>query len=101
MNVEKNEIRDMILEVARTTAKKELPPEQSIDFTETSALFGGSSPFDSLALVSLVVECERLIQAKYSVRLSLADEQAMSQPVYPFSTVSTLTDYIHLLLSRT
>lgn len=100
MNVERSSLTTLVVSAAKTVAARELPPNSYIEFSEKSALFGGASPFDSLALVSLVVECERLVEQKCGHRLSLADERAMSQPVYPFSSVAALADYIGLLLSE-
>jgi acyl carrier protein len=66
---------------------------------EESILFGRGSSLDSLGLVSLIVDVERLFEEEHGVVLTLADDKAMSQKASPFRTVETLADYIGTLLN--
>jgi len=63
-------------------------------------LFGGDSPLDSTALVSLVIEVEQQISETYGIAIVIADDRAMSQEHSPFRTVGSLTDYIQTLLKE-
>ena len=63
-------------------------------------LFGADAVLDSLSLVSVIVDVEAAISAASGREISLTDDWAMSQSVSPFSDVSTLTNYILLLLSE-
>jgi acyl carrier protein len=63
-------------------------------------LFGGDSPLDSMDLVSLVVELEEQIHAKFGREITLADERAMSQATNPFRNVESLADYAYGLLAE-
>ena len=93
--------RNQIVETVLQTALKildQLPAEERKPFHPTSDLFGGSSPFDSLNLVTFIVELEQDLERNLGCSVTLADERAMSQPTNPFRTVSSLTDYIQFLL---
>jgi len=70
-------------------------PEQ-VD--ESTQLIGLSSVLDSLGLVQLIVDVEQRLQSEHGISVTLADERAMSQKHSPFRTVSTLADYICVLL---
>ena len=72
---------------------------EKIELSMDSKLFGGEGPLDSMALVSLVVDLEELIQDDYGKTITLADEKAMSRRTSPFSRVKNLIDYINEQLS--
>jgi acyl carrier protein len=61
-------------------------------------LFGPKGALDSMGLVSLITDLEERIEDEYDISLILADERAMSQEKSPFRTVSTLAQYISMLL---
>lgn len=99
MQIDKQKLIDLI----RDSAKKvlsELPDDQRVDFTESSDLFGGNSPFDSLMLVNFVVELEQALEANFNLSIALADERAMEQPENPFVNVKSLVSYLELLISE-
>ena len=68
--------------------------EKSLDTT----IFIKGGTLDSFGLVSFIVAVEEQIEKEFNLNLVLADEKALQQKVYPFSTVDTLTDYVLLLL---
>lgn len=55
-----------------------------------TALFGGEDGIDSLSLVRIVAEIERVTEDRFSRRVVLADERAMSRRNSPFQTVGSL-----------
>jgi acyl carrier protein len=59
-----------------------------------TALFGGEEGVDSLSLVRIVAEVERLAGQRFGKRFVLADERAMSRRTSPFRTVGTLADLV-------
>jgi acyl carrier protein len=63
-------------------------------------LFGGDSPLDSTALVSLVVEIEQQVSDASGASIVLADDRAMSQRSSPFRTIGALADYLQELLAE-
>lgn len=74
------------------------PPEERLQKSAESVLFGPSGRLDSLGLVDLILAVEQKIAEELDVAVTLADEKAMSQKRSPFRTVGSLVDYIcHLL----
>lgn len=57
-------------------------------------LIGSSGVFDSMDLVSFIVELEEAIEEEFEIEISLADEKAMSRRTSPFINVTTLSIYI-------
>lgn len=64
-----------------------------------TSLLGKDSHFDSLGLVSFIVDVEQALDDELGIAVTLADERAMSQKRSPFRTVQTLTDYIVTLMT--
>lgn len=62
--------------------------------TESTVLFGGRSCLDSMGLVTLIADLEEDIYRECGVRVTLADEKAMSRLTSPFRQVSLLAEYI-------
>jgi acyl carrier protein len=71
--------------------------EQGLELGEAlsrdTRLFGQHGLLDSLALVSLVIAVEQVIEEQYGVRVELADDKALSQKHSPYRSIATLTDY--------
>ena len=65
---------------------------------ESTELFGRDGILDSMGLVNLVVALEEVIQERYGVAITLADERAMSRSKSPFQTISSLDEHIKGLL---
>lgn len=64
-----------------------------------TALFGGASLLDSLALVSVISDVEMAVSDALGEAICLTDDQALNQPVSPFTDVRTLCAYILQLSS--
>ncbi|MGH1600847.1 hypothetical protein [Campylobacter majalis] len=61
----------------------------------TDLLFGRSDAlFDSVGLVSFLIELEEVIYDDFGKNITLADEKAMSQKTSPFINIKTLSKYI-------
>jgi acyl carrier protein len=58
-------------------------------------LFGGPDSIDSLSLVRIVAEVERVAEEKLGKRVVLADDRAMSRRNSPFRSVGTLADLLN------
>ncbi len=67
------------------------------EISDETRLIGRNALFDSMGLVSLVVEVEQLLESEHDIVVMLADERAMSQTRSPFLSVGSLTDYVMLL----
>jgi len=74
--------------------------DEQIQINVDTRLFGADAVLDSLSLVSVIVDVEAAISDASGREVSLTDDRAMSQTVSPFSDVSSLTNYILLLLSE-
>ena len=86
------ELESKIIKFLEEFLEEEL--DESIELSLDSKLFGGGGPLDSMALVTLVVDLEELIEDDYGKTITLADEKAMSRRTSPFSRVQNLIDYV-------
>lgn len=71
----------------------QLPPDQQLDASESTILFGEGGMLDSLGLVNFIVAAEQQLEDQLGLSLTLADERAMAQESNPFETVGSLVDY--------
>lgn len=62
-------------------------------------LLGSNSNLDSLALVRLLLEVERLVEEKTGKSVVVVDEAAFESEQSPFATVGTLLRHIETLLT--
>ena len=63
-------------------------------------IFGKRGLLDSNGLVSLIVGIEETLSSDYDISVVIADERALSQERSPFRTVSSLTDYVFILVEE-
>lgn len=76
---------------------EQLPKNSKIEKKEDSILFGNGGSLDSIGLVNFIVGVESLLDEKFDLIITLADEKAMSMNNSPFRSVQTIADYIILL----
>lgn len=76
---------------------RDVGPRSSI--TESTVLFGSEGIFDSLGLVSLIVDVEQKLEDR-GISIILGDERAVSQKHSPFRSVQSLADYICQLIDE-
>ena len=69
-------------------------------FDESTELFGSHGLFDSLGLVTIVLDIESIINEKLNLEIVIADDRAMSQSRSPFRTIGALADYVLLLIQE-
>ncbi|MBK7001222.1 MAG: hypothetical protein IPH35_14990 [Rhodoferax sp.] len=79
---------------ALSALNEELNAEKAVPLALDTKLFGPDATLDSLSLVSVIVDVETAVSDELGQSVSLTDDEAMSQDVSPFSSVSTLADYI-------
>ncbi len=75
-------------------------PNPPAEFNEDTLLFGRDGLFDSVALVSFILDVEEGVRQACGVNIALADERAMSQTRSPFRRVSSLADYAVQLVAE-
>jgi acyl carrier protein len=76
------------------------PPAAAPTCDESTRLIGKSAVLDSMGLVTLIVDVEQQLEARYGVSIILADERAMSQARSPFASVGSLADYVCSLIEE-
>lgn len=74
------------------------PDTKPLSKSPDTPLYGSASSLDSLGLINLVVAVEQNVERLLAVPITLVDDRALSQEVSPFTTVSTLVDYIERLV---
>jgi acyl carrier protein len=93
--------RDVVSLIIATV--EELKDEREVTshdpVTESTVLFGRGGIFDSLGLVSLIVDVEQQIEDR-GISIILGDERAVSQKRSPFRTVQSLADYAYQLIEE-
>jgi acyl carrier protein len=77
-----------------------LGPAAQPDLHEGTVLLGADGVFDSLGLVTLLIDVEEAIAETTGVEITLSDDRAVSARSSPFRTVGTLADYVQNLLRR-
>jgi acyl carrier protein len=93
----KEEVVDVIFKsIEEFNQQNDVQLESKVD----TILFGSQSQLDSMDVVHLLVSIEENINSKFDTSISIADERAMSQKNSPFKTVSTLSEYVLLLLNE-
>jgi acyl carrier protein len=86
------ELESQIIEItAELIAEEEI--EGSATPTRETVLFGREGILDSMGLVSLIVAFEQVIEERFDVQISLADEKALSQERSPYRTIMALAEY--------
>jgi hypothetical protein len=74
--------------------------EGHVELSGETRLFGSKGIFDSIGLVSLIVEVEQGVAELTRAQVTLADERAMSQKHSPFRNVESLADYALMLVNE-
>lgn len=77
----------------------ERDPDDQIEISTATPLFGVDAAIDSLGFVSVITDVETAFNVDFGMDVSLADDRAMSRPQSPYATVATLRDYILELIA--
>lgn len=98
LQIDKSEILSII--IATVKDLKDHSKSLSDDLVgQSTVLFGRGGLFDSLGLVTLIVDIEQKLD-ELGISITLGDERAVSQKQSPFRTVQSLTDYISELVNE-
>jgi len=79
---------------------EQLPKGVQIDKSLDAPLYGTSGKLESLDFVTLIMEVEEKINAEFGTDITIADDNLLSKEKSPFSTLRTLIEYLHELLSK-
>ena len=88
------DVVDTIIFRALEALNTERDPEDQIEVSPATPLFGVDAALDSLEFVSLITDVEASLNLDHGLDISLADDRAMARPQSPYATVETLRDYI-------
>ena len=88
------EIVDAVIFEALEAVNLEREPDDQVSISSLTALFGVDAALDSLEFVSVITDVETAINLEHGLDISLADDRAMTRSLSPYSTVTTLRDYI-------
>jgi D-alanine--poly(phosphoribitol) ligase subunit 2 len=89
------QIVDEVLREHNQTAAQPITLDRGPD----TPLYGPDGGLDSLALVTVVLAVEQALEERLGVRVTLANEKAMSMRHSPFATVGRLVEYATELAS--
>lgn len=79
---------------------EQLPKEEKLKKASDTVLLGSGGNLDSLRLVSLVTTLEQNIEEKFGTAVTLLNDITALENDNPFSTVSSLADYIVSILEK-
>ena len=79
---------------------EQLPKGVQIDKSLDAPLYGAAGKLESLDFVTLIMEVEEKINAEFGTDITIADDNLLSKEKSPFSTLRTLTEYLHELLHK-
>ena len=83
-----NELNDQLEERIRIPVSSDTP------------LFGKGGKLDSLSLVTLILIVEEKLFDELGVKITIADDRAMSQKRSPFRNVMSLAEYANMLIQE-
>ena len=85
---------EAIIFAALASLNAERAPDDQIEISMRTVLFGAGSRLDSLQLVSLITDVEVALNTEHGLEVSLADDRALERAASPYTTVETLRDYV-------
>jgi acyl carrier protein len=88
------DVVDTIIFRALEALNAERDPDDQIEMSPATPLFGVDAALDSLEFVSIITDVEASLNVDHGLEISLADDRAMSRPQSPYATVETLREYI-------
>ncbi len=88
------------LERNRDARRRTLPKGVQIEKSLDAPLYGATGKLESLDFVTLIMEVEEKINAEFGTDITIADDNLLSKEKSPFSTLGTLNEYLHELLTK-
>ena len=85
---------ETIIFAALVALNAERAPDDQIEVSVKTLLFGEGSRLDSLQLVSLITDVEVALNTEQGLEVSLADDRALERTESPYTSVETLRDYV-------
>jgi len=95
-----NQTIRQIIQTAINTQAPLLPAPIDLSQEDATPLFGEGGVLDSLALVTLILNIEEIVEMQMGVAITIVSEKAMSAHRSPFATVGSLAEFIALLIQE-
>jgi acyl carrier protein len=92
--VDQQDVLQAVYGAMRELRESGVPAANPAQASIETPLFGRYGILDSLGLVHLIVLLEDRLTDLFGVKLTLADDKALSEKRSPFRTVGSLTDYV-------
>ena len=89
----REEVAQAIYDAIRR-ANETRSPEAALACSEETVFYGQGGALDSLGQVSLILDVEELVNARWGTSLVLAVERAVAQRRNPFRDVKSLADHV-------
>ena len=91
--MKKKEIENHLLNLLKDFIREnEIKLDSEID--SSTRIIGSSPLFDSIELVSFIVEVEQFLEDELNIEIGLTTENAMSRRTSPFLSIEAMTNYI-------
>jgi acyl carrier protein len=94
MEIKRSDALEVVVRAVRELQGSGVISDAPKSLTADTVLFGQGGFVDSLGLVQVAAETERLIDEAFNVSVAIADERAMSRSQSPFRTIGSLADYV-------
>lgn len=88
------QILALVLENVEKNVLDEQNGEISFIISPDFPLFGEGAVIDSLTLVNVIVDIEDSLLTKFNKSVCLTDDEAVFREPSPFTSITTLVDYI-------
>lgn len=92
MKIEQNVLEKLIK--SQITVYCEDNGIELVDLSNKTRLIGSQAIFDSIGLVTFLVELEEKLEELYLVEIEIADEKAMSRYKSPFMDIDSLSEFL-------
>jgi hypothetical protein len=89
----RDEVVQLIYQAIRR-ANETRPPYDPLSCSEETVFYGSGGALDSLALVSLILDVEEAVNARWGTSIVLADERAVAKRRNPFREVASLAAHV-------
>jgi hypothetical protein len=89
----REEVVELIYTAIRRTNESR-PTHDPMECSEGTIFYGSGGALDSLGLLSLILDVEEAVNARWGTSIVLGDERAVAQQRNPFRDVASLADHV-------
>lgn len=78
---------------------QQLVDSERLEQSMETVIGGKDGKLDSLQLLNFLFDIENSILNEIGIKVEILNEEILAQKVYPFENISTLIDYIQVILN--